>query len=54
MGYGWPDLGDSVLSQCDVDALALIFPGQLKALSLSLLARDRMSAPRNTSPRLAQ
>lgn len=25
MGYGWPDLGDPVLSQCDVDALAYIF-----------------------------
>jgi len=25
MGYGWPDLGDPVLSQCDIDALAFIF-----------------------------
>ena len=25
MGYGWPDLGPPVLSQCDVDALAFIF-----------------------------
>jgi hypothetical protein len=25
MGYGWPDLGDPVLSRCDVDALAFIF-----------------------------
>ena len=25
MGYGWPDLGDPVLSQWDVDALAFIF-----------------------------
>jgi hypothetical protein len=25
MGYGWPDLGDPVLSQCDVDALAYVF-----------------------------
>jgi hypothetical protein len=25
MGYGWPDLGDPVLSDCDVDALAYIF-----------------------------
>lgn len=25
MGYGWPDLGDPVLSQCDVDALAFVF-----------------------------
>jgi hypothetical protein len=25
MGYGWPDLGDPVLSQCDVEALAFIF-----------------------------
>ena len=25
MGYGWPELGDPVLSQCDVDALAYVF-----------------------------
>jgi len=25
MGYGWPELGDPVLSQCDIDALAFIF-----------------------------
>jgi len=25
MGYGWPDLGDPVVSQCDVDALAFVF-----------------------------
>jgi hypothetical protein len=25
MGYGWPRLGDPVLSQCDVDALAFVF-----------------------------
>jgi hypothetical protein len=25
MGYGWPSLGDPVLSQCDVDALAFVF-----------------------------
>ena len=25
MGYGWPSLGDPVLSQCDIDALAFIF-----------------------------
>ena len=25
MGYGWPDLGDPVLSHCDVDALAFVF-----------------------------
>jgi hypothetical protein len=25
MGYGWPTLGDPVLSQCDVDALAYVF-----------------------------
>ena len=25
MGYGWPDLGDPVLSQCDIDALAFVF-----------------------------
>jgi hypothetical protein len=25
MGYGWPELGDPVLSDCDVDALAFVF-----------------------------
>jgi hypothetical protein len=25
MGYGWPDLGDPVLSDCDVHALAFVF-----------------------------
>ena len=25
MGYGWPDLGDPVLSDCDIDALRFIF-----------------------------
>jgi hypothetical protein len=25
MGYGWPDLGDPVLSDCDLDALAFVF-----------------------------
>jgi hypothetical protein len=25
MGYGWPQNGDPILSQCDVDALAFIF-----------------------------
>ena len=25
MGYGWPELGDPVLSDCDVDALAYVF-----------------------------
>jgi hypothetical protein len=29
MGYGWPDLGDPVLSQCDIDALAYILSGAL-------------------------
>jgi hypothetical protein len=25
MGYGWPQLGDPVLSDCDIDALAYVF-----------------------------
>jgi hypothetical protein len=25
MGYGWPDLGDPVLSDCDIDAIVFIF-----------------------------
>ena len=30
MGYGWPSLGDPVLSQCDVDALAFVFAWALE------------------------
>lgn len=30
MGYGWPDLGNPVLSQCDVDALAFVFAWALE------------------------
>jgi len=30
MGYGWPDLGDPVLSQCDVEALAFLFAWALE------------------------
>ncbi len=30
MGYGWPTLGDPVLSQCDVDALAFVFAWALE------------------------
>jgi hypothetical protein len=30
MGYGWPDLGDAVLSQCNVEALAFIFAWALE------------------------
>jgi hypothetical protein len=30
MGYGWPDLGDPVLSDCDLDALAFIFAWALE------------------------
>lgn len=30
MGYGWPDLGDPVLSQCDVEALAFVFAWALE------------------------
>jgi hypothetical protein len=25
MGYGWPDLGDPVISRCDLDAIAFVF-----------------------------
>lgn len=25
MGYGWPDLGDPVLSECDIEGLAFVF-----------------------------
>jgi hypothetical protein len=30
MGYGWPDLGDPVLSQCDINALAFVFAWALE------------------------
>ena len=30
MGYGWPDLGDPVLSDCDIDALAFVFTWALE------------------------
>jgi hypothetical protein len=30
MGYGWPDYGDPVLSQCDMDALAFVFAWALE------------------------
>jgi hypothetical protein len=30
MGYGWPDLGDPVLSQCDVEALTFVFAWALE------------------------
>jgi hypothetical protein len=30
MGYGWPELGDPVLSDCDIDALAFIFAWALE------------------------
>ena len=28
MGYGWPELGDPVLSDCDIDGLAFVPPGE--------------------------
>jgi hypothetical protein len=30
MGYGWPDLGEPVLSDCDLDALAFVFAWALE------------------------
>jgi hypothetical protein len=30
MGYGWPDLGDPVLSDCDLDAIAFVFTWALE------------------------
>ena len=30
MGYGWPELGDPVFSQCDVNALAFVFSWALE------------------------
>jgi hypothetical protein len=33
MGYGWPEFGDPVLSQCDIEALAFVFAWALEASS---------------------
>lgn len=33
MGYGWPQYGDPVLSQCDIDALAFVFAWALEGSS---------------------
>jgi hypothetical protein len=30
MGYGWPDLGEPILSDCDIDALAFVFAWALE------------------------
>ena len=30
MGYGWPELGDPVLSDCDIDAIAFVFAWALE------------------------
>jgi len=30
MGYGWPDLGDPVLSDCDLDGIAFVFAWALE------------------------
>jgi hypothetical protein len=32
MGYGWPDLGDPVLSQCDIEVLAFVFAWALEGV----------------------
>ena len=46
MGYGWPDLGDPVLSDCDVDALAFVFAWALEGRLLRRPARARTTARR--------
>ncbi len=30
MGYGWPDLGEPVLSDCDIDGIAFVFAWALE------------------------
>lgn len=49
MGDGWPELGDPVLSDCDIDALAFVFAWALAALSARGGARPRATA-RSTEP----
>ena len=45
MGYGWPDLGDPVLSDCDIDALAVSFAWVLEEESHTRLKQARTTAP---------
>ena len=33
MGYGWPDLGDPVLSQCDVEGIAFVFAWAIEGVA---------------------
>jgi len=33
MGYGWPALGDPVLSQCDIEALAFVFAWAIEGVA---------------------
>ena len=44
MGYGWPEFGDPVLSQCDVDALAFVFAWALEGAEPYPPAEVRTSA----------
>jgi hypothetical protein len=49
MGYGWPELGEPVLSQCDVNALAFVFAWALEAATPTHPAR----APTTAGPERA-
>ena len=51
MGYGWPDLGDPVLSDCDIDALAFVFAwalnGETRIRPLTALTTARSTSKRS-------
>jgi hypothetical protein len=49
MGYGWPDLGDPVLSDCDPDALAFAFAWALEGAEPHPPAKAPTTA-RSTEP----
>ena len=51
MGYGWPDLGDPVLSDCDIDALRFVFDWAFTGRIRTRRPRVRTTA-RSTEPGL--
>jgi hypothetical protein len=50
MGYGWPDLGDPVLSDCDLDALAFVFAWALEGVEPYLRRTVHTTARRAEEP----
>jgi len=50
MGYGWPDLGDPVLSDCDIDALAYVFAWALNGTEPAPPPDEARMTARSTEP----